>query len=71
MTQTSTPAVQTLTTPITGDDLRAADTRATDVRSPEGVLLAPAGKLTWAIHNTWDGDFDGFAEWINAETRPY
>lgn len=69
MTQNSTPAEIpfTLVTPVTAAQVAAAPLLRTQVVTPDGRTVLPLGKLNWALHNTWDGDTEGFAAWLNEQ----
>lgn len=57
---------QTLTTPITGDQLRTATLLTAEVRTATGRVIIPSGKLNWAL-TSHEGDHDGLAYWANCQ----
>lgn len=71
MTQNEIPTASpfVLTAPVTAAQVASAPLRTTVILSEEGKVIVPLDRLNWALHNSHEGDTEGFAAWVNAEAE--
>jgi hypothetical protein len=69
MTTNSNTITEIAATDVTAELLRTTDTNQLVVRTASGRMLGTGHgpSITWGVHNTFDGDYDGFAAWMNTQ----